>query len=98
MDRRGLRKRNITQLIFTIAVVVLVALLSGLKFFRVDLTAEKKYTLSASSRQLMKELEERVYVRIYLDGDLPAEFINFRQSIRELMDDYRAYAGDRLQY
>ncbi|MCK4750204.1 MAG: gliding motility-associated ABC transporter substrate-binding protein GldG, partial [Bacteroidales bacterium] len=35
---------------------------------------------------------------IYLDGDLPSEFVNFRKSIRELMDDYRAYGGDRLQY
>jgi ABC-2 type transport system permease protein len=39
-----------------------------------------------------------VYVKIYLDGDLPAEFVNFRKSVKELMDEFRAYGGDKLQY
>ena len=61
------------------------------RFFRIDLTSEKKYTLSQSSRQLIEELDDVVYVQIYLDGDLPSEFVNFRKSIRELMDEFRAY-------
>lgn len=82
----------------TAVALVLVAFLSGIKFFRVDLTSEKRYSLSPSSRNLMEDLDEVVYVRIYLDGELPPEFVNFKKSIRELMDDFRAYAGDNLQY
>jgi ABC-2 type transport system permease protein len=46
----------------------------------------------------MEGLDDVVYVRIYLDGELPPEFVNFRKSIRELMDEFRAYAGENLQY
>jgi len=88
----------IMPLVVTVAVIFLLSLFSGMRFVRIDLTSEKKYTLSESSRNLMKGLDEVVLVRIYLDGDLPPEFVNFRQSIRELMDDFRAYAGEKLHY
>ncbi len=98
MDRKALKRKHLLQLILSMVAVVLITLLSGLKFFRVDLTSEKRYSLSRASREIMKSLDEVVYIRIYLDGELPPEFVNFRKSVRELMDDFRAYAGENLQY
>jgi len=98
MDRKALRRKHLIQLIAIMVALILVTFLSGLKFFRVDLTSEKRYSLSHSSRQIMKSLDEVVFIRIYLDGELPPEFVNFRKSVQELMNDFRAYAGERLQY
>jgi ABC-2 type transport system permease protein len=98
MDRKGLKIRNLTQLIITLVMLILLGFLAEIKFFRIDLTSEKRHTLSQSSRQLIKELDDVVYVKIYLDGDLPAEFVYFRKSVRELMDEFRAYGGEKLQY
>ena len=98
MDRKALKRKHLLQLGITLVLVVVVSLLAELKFFRIDLTSEKKHTLSQSSRQLLRELDDVVYVKIYLDGELPAEFVNFQKSIRELMDEFRAYGGGKLQY
>jgi len=98
MDRKKLKRGHILQLVIAIGAIFLVSLLSGKKFIRIDLTAEKRFTLSQSSRNLIQELDDVLFVRIYLDGELPSEFVNFRKSIRELMDDFRAYAGEKLQY
>jgi len=98
MDRKALKRKHLVQLGITLVVVVVLSLLAEIKFFRIDLTSEKKYTLSQASRQLMRELEDVVYVKIYLDGELPVEFVNFQKSIRELMDEFRAYAGEKLEY
>ena len=98
MDSKGLKIRHLKQLVIALVLVILLGFLAGIKFFRIDLTSEKRHTLSQSSRQLIKELDDVVYVKIYLDGDLPAEFVNFRKSIRELMDEFRAYGGEKLQY
>jgi ABC-2 type transport system permease protein len=98
MDRKALKRRDLLQLGIILVLVVVIYLLGEIRFFRIDLTSEKKYTLSQPSRRLMSELDDVVYVKIYLDGELPAEFVNFKKSIRELMDDFRAYAGDKLQY
>jgi ABC-2 type transport system permease protein len=97
-DRKDLKRSHIIQLFLALALVILLSFVSGLKFFRIDLSSEKRFSLSPSSRQLMEGLDEVVYVRIYLEGELPPEFVNFRKSIRELMDDFRAYAGENLQY
>jgi len=98
MDRKALKRRHLIQLGITLVLVVVVGLMAEIKFFRIDLTSEKKYTLSQPSRLLLRELEDVVFVKIYLDGELPAEFVNFRKSIRELMDEFRAYGGEKVQY
>lgn len=98
MDRKALRRRDLLQLGITLVLVVVAGLLAEIRFFRIDLTSEKRYTLSQPSRQLLRELDDVVYVKIYLDGELPAEFVNFRKSIRELMDEFRAYGGENIQY
>jgi len=92
-----LRRRGLPMVIAVLAVALL-SVLSGMKFFRIDLTSENRYTLAPSTRKLMRNLDDVVFVRIYLAGDLPAEFVHFRRSIRELMNDMRAYAGEQLQY
>jgi ABC-2 type transport system permease protein len=98
MDRRALKRKNLIELVLFMGAVVLLTFLSGFKFFRLDLTSEKRYSVSSSSRRLIEGLDEPVYIRIYLDGELPPEFVNFRKSVKELMDDFRAYAGENLQY
>lgn len=98
LARKGLKIKNLTHLSLSLVLVILLGFLAEMKFFRIDLTSEKKHTLSQASRQVLKDLDDVVYVKIYLDGDLPAEFVNFRKSIRELMDEFRAYGGEKLQY
>jgi ABC-2 type transport system permease protein len=98
MDRKQLKRRHLLQLLLTLILVLLLGMVSGMKFFRLDLTSEKRYTLSKSSKTLLRQLDEVVLVKVYLDGDLPAEFVNFRKSILELMDEFRAYGKDKLQY
>ena len=92
------QRKKILQMMTTVLVVAVLSVLSGMKFFRLDLTSENRYTLAPSTRQLMHGLDDVVFVRVYLAGELPAEFVNFRKSIRELLNEFRAYAGDRLQY
>jgi len=98
MDRKALKRKHLLQLGITLVLVVLVGLLAEIKFFRIDLTTEKKHTLSQPSRRMLRELDDVVYVKVYLDGELPAEFVNFRKSIRELLDEFQAYGGEKVQY
>ncbi len=98
MDRKALKRKHLIQLGLTLVLVVVVSLLAEIKFFRIDLTSEKRHTLSQPSRSMLRELEDVVYVKVYLDGELPVEFVNFRKAISELMDEFQAYGGERLQY
>ncbi len=85
-------------LIATVAGVILLFYLSGIGFFRIDLTSEKKYSLSQESKQILRNLDDIVYIKVYLDGDLPNDLVRFRQSIEEHILELQAYAGRFLEY
>ncbi len=66
-------------------------------FTRIDLTAEKRYTLSDATREMLTNLDDIVYFQIYLEGDFPAGFKRLRNATREMLDEFRAYS-DNIEY
>jgi len=78
--------------------VILLAILLSFFFFRIDLTAEKRYTLSPFTKKVLKNLNDIVYVKVYLDGELNIPFRKMQQSLRETLDEFRVYGKDNLQY
>lgn len=81
-----------------LALVVLINLVSSLFFFRLDLTEEKRHSIKPVTREMLSRLEDVVYVEVYLDGDLNAEFNRLRNSIRETLEEFRVYSGGKVQY
>lgn len=67
-------------------------------YFRVDLTGDKKYSLSLQTKQILKNLDSDVFVKVYLEGDMPVGLKRMRRSIREMIEEMRVYAGNRLAY
>ena len=79
--------------------LVLLPVLAVVVPVRLDLTADKRYTLMPVTRQLLKEHREPVYVRVYLTGDLPAGFKRLEKAVRVTLDEFRVYNPDiRYQF
>lgn len=86
------------RIIVVISVIIIINLLCSLKYFRIDLTSEKKYTLSPTALKIIKSLDEPVYFHVYLDGDLPAGFKRLQRSVSELLDEFKAYNKKNIQF
>ena len=67
-------------------------------FFRIDLTEDGRYTLTDASKRVMRNLENNVFVEIYLDGEMPIEMKKLRTSIKETLDELKVYGGSKLHY
>ena len=93
-----MKKRNINQFVILLCGIVFAGLVSSKYFFRIDLTAEKRYTLSPETVRVLQGLDATLYAHIYLDGDLPVQFRKLRNTIREMLDDFKAYSGNRIVY
>ncbi|UHG90824.1 gliding motility-associated ABC transporter substrate-binding protein GldG [Spirosoma oryzicola] len=76
-----------------IAALVAVNILSAFVFFRLDLTQEKRYTLSEATQSLLADLPDDVHVDVYLTGDLPPAFKRLENAIRETLDEFQAQRG-----
>lgn len=98
MNKGKTKRQSIIQLILLLSILILVNLISQFAFFRIDMTQEKRYSLSGSSKELARNLKDVVYFKIYLDGDLPPGFKHFRNAIKEVLDEYRVYGGDNITY
>lgn len=78
--------------------VVILNILGSWYFVRIDLTEEKRYTIKQQTKDLLKNLDDAVYVEVYLEGDLNPGFERFKKSIRETLEEFRIYSDDRIQY
>ena len=75
----------------TVAIVVLVNVIGSYVFTRFDLTSEKRYTLSPTTKEILNGLDDYVYFKVYLEGDFPAGFKKLRRETKEMLDEFRAY-------
>lgn len=55
-----------------------------------DLTEDKRYTLTSSTRELLDEVDEPVYVEVLLGGSFPAGFKRLQRATREMLEDFRS--------
>lgn len=78
--------------------IIIVNQLSGFYYFRVDLTEEKRYTISDATVKMLEDLEDEVFVEVYLDGELPAGFRRLRKNIRETLEEFKIHADDKINY
>lgn len=95
---RRIRNHDLYQLLLVVCIIILVGYLSNFVFFRLDLTAEKRYTLSNPTKEILKDLDDIVFVKVYLEGELPIGFRRLRNSVKEMLDEFRVYGGTRIQY
>lgn len=98
MKANNQKKQAYTSLAILILIIILINFISTFLFFRIDFTKEKRYTLSNASKEFVKNLDDVVYIKVYLEGEFPAGFKRLRNSTKETLDDLRAYAGSNIEY
>ncbi|GAA6773380.1 hypothetical protein AAGS39_41410 [Flavobacterium sp. CGRL2] len=84
-------KQNLKTLGITIFILVVLNVLGTLFFQRFDLTKDKRYTLSPTSLGIVKQVENPLSIKIYMAGDLPADFKRLQQETKQLLEEFQAY-------
>lgn len=91
-ERKNLKKNQLISFGITLIVIIAVNIIASFVYTRFDLTSEKRYTLSDTSKEILKNLDDYVYFRVYLEGDFPAGFKKLRKETKEMLDEFRAYS------
>lgn len=84
--------------IYVIVGLILINWIASRWHARLDLTAEKRYTISAATRELLQSLDEPVTLTVLLDGDLPAGFKKLAGSTRDMLQEFREISGNNIQF
>jgi ABC-2 type transport system permease protein len=79
-----------------IVLIVLINLLSSVFFHRFDLTEEKRYSIKPQTKEILKNLDDNIYIEVFLEGDLNPGFKRFQKSIRETLEEFRIYSDNKV--
>ena len=90
--RKNIKRNEITSLITIMIIIVLINIIGSFVYTRFDLTSEKRYTISNTSKEILKNLDDYVFFRVYLEGEFPAGFKKLRKETKEMLDEFRAYS------
>ncbi|NCC74412.1 MAG: gliding motility-associated ABC transporter substrate-binding protein GldG [Sphingobacteriia bacterium] len=94
---RNIRIQNLLQFFFGLLVVVLANIIGSYVYTRFDLTSEKRYTLSEATQQMLSEIDDLVFFRVYLHGDFPAGFKRLERETRDMINEFRAF-NQNIEY
>lgn len=95
----GQKKKDLVYFISVLALIIAVNVVSSQLFTRFDFTSEKRYTLSPITKNILSSLDDRVQVTVYLEGDdFPAGFKRLRSSTFDVLTDFEAYSGNKLDF
>ncbi|WP_433811268.1 gliding motility-associated ABC transporter substrate-binding protein GldG [Flavobacterium johnsoniae] len=84
-------KLNLKTLGITIFILIVLNVLGSLFFHRFDLTKDKRYTLSETSLKIVKQVKNPLSIKIYMQGELPADFRRLQQETKQLLEEFQAY-------
>ncbi len=95
-----LRKVFNNKFWFPIIVICLVIINWAASEFhtRVDLTNEKRFTLSNATKKLLKKIDEPITVDVFLKGNYPSGFRQLASSTNDILKEFKEVAGNKIQY
>ena len=85
-------------------ILLVILLLAGINWLasafyaRIDFTNEKRFTLSRSTKSILQKLDAPVDITVLLTGDIKSEFKKLSTSTKELLENFKNYGGNNIQY
>jgi gliding-associated putative ABC transporter substrate-binding component GldG len=98
MSKKNLKSQTLTRIGIVAVILILLNIVSVRLFGRLDLTKNSVYSLSDASKNLMKNLDDRLTVKAYFTEDLPAPYNNVRRTVLDQLNEYKAYSRGNLQF
>lgn len=84
------KRNNILLLAYSLIIIIAVNTIGQYVYTRLDLTQEKRYTLAPATTEMLEDLDEYVFFKIYLEGEFPAGFKRLRNETKEMLNEFRA--------
>jgi ABC-2 type transport system permease protein len=91
------RRPSFLQSIGLLAALILLNGLASHLHFRLDLTQEKRYTLSAPTKEMLGRIDDEMQIDFFLAGDLKAGIRKLARSTDDLLHEFNEYAGGRIR-
>lgn len=84
-------KNRLKSVGITIVTLLVLNTIGSFFFYRFDLTKDKRYTLSPTSLHIIEQVKNPLYIKVYMQGELPAEFKRLQLETRQMLEEFQGY-------
>jgi gliding-associated putative ABC transporter substrate-binding component GldG len=97
-NHNSLIMKGWVQFLSAVAGIIIIAYLCSLMNIRLDLTEDKRYSLSEPTIAVLTELKNDIFIQVYLDGEMPVPLKRLRRSVKDMLDEFRIASGRKIDY
>ncbi|MGI6339523.1 MAG: gliding motility-associated ABC transporter substrate-binding protein GldG [Bacteroidales bacterium] len=97
-SRKNIKLRSWIQFLYISGLIIAFAVVISFLKVRIDLTEDKRYTLSDSTIDILREIDNELYIQVFLDGEMPIPFKRLRSSVEDMLEEFRNASGKKLDY
>ena len=99
MSKRSYKYQSLLELVVLVFVIVVANILSSQFYKKLDLTKEKRFTLSQTSKELAQKIDDRMYIKVYLEGEnLSSKFKRLRTATLDILREFRDLSGNKIDF
>jgi gliding-associated putative ABC transporter substrate-binding component GldG len=84
--------------VLIILVLLAVNIITSTWHFRIDLTDEKRFTLSKGTTTILKNLDEPITIDVFLKGNYPSGFKKLAAATEDLLREFKEVGGNKIKY
>ncbi len=98
-QKRAYRQQSFIEMLLLVVVIVIVNILASKYYKKIDLTKESRYTLSNTSKDLASKIDDRMYFKVYLEGDnLSTKFKRLRTATLDMLREFRDLSHNKIDF
>jgi ABC-2 type transport system permease protein len=96
--KKSIRARSWFSFLIIVAGIILFVSVSSRIRLRLDLTEDKRFTLSIPTLSVLSHLKNDIFIQVYLDGEIPIPLKRLKRSVGEMLDEFRIASGRKIDY
>lgn len=81
--------QHFIQLGILLAILIVVNIIAQRVYTYIDLTEDKRYTLTEPTQNLLENLDDNYFVSVYLDGTFPASIKRFKDRVEQVLKEFQ---------
>ncbi|MFQ6614646.1 MAG: GldG family protein, partial [Fidelibacterota bacterium] len=92
------KKSVLLYVSISVVIIILLNVIARNWFFRWDLTDNKMYSLSESSKTVVQKVDDLLTLKVYFTDNLPGDYANNRRYLQDILEEYAAYSDGNIRF
>ena len=95
IQSKTFKQSAITSILVTFVILIALNVVASYFYFRIDLTKDKRHSLSETTIDLLKNLDDIVFIKVYMESDdMPASYQPVITKTREMLEEFSSYTSN----